>query len=45
MNNLQSDTVRGEALLKEEIRAKNNILSKEREKSSEQNGAKITKIG
>ena len=30
--------------LKEEIRAKNNILSKEREKYSEQSGAKIMKI-
>ena len=30
---------------KEEIRAKNNLLLKEGEKSSEQNGAKIMKIG
>ena len=29
----------------EEVRAKNNILSKEREKFSDQNGAKMMKIG
>ena len=31
--------------IKEEFQAKNNFLSIEREKSSEQNGAKMMKIG